>query len=175
MTIDRDALRRLAEGATPGPWSPEKDEGSAHRGSVRENYGWEQVAVTYCGASRGHGIDNAVFIAAANPRTVLALLDALDEAERFLRAEMEHNARHGKRNLEAMRILGVTINNHEGVVEGARRVVAERDEAVRRERAVRELLRRYRELDKAGFVPLGDGHPLGDEIDAALEAGEGKP
>lgn len=62
--LDREGLRALAEKATPGPWQPSGDSIEVHRGGT--------LFVAY----RGNGTyDDAAFIAAANPTTVLALLD----------------------------------------------------------------------------------------------------
>lgn len=80
-TIDRAALRAVAEKATPGPWrtasnrplGPWVDRDTtpmAADGQPVLSRNWKEVCL------------NAAFIAAANPAVVLALLDALDEAEK---------------------------------------------------------------------------------------------
>lgn len=72
MTIDRDKLRELAQAATPAPWAVHHHEG----------YGWvlhsSERAAFVAGEWREEDGD---FIAAADPATVLALLDALDRRE----------------------------------------------------------------------------------------------
>lgn len=86
---DMKELRKLAEAATPGPWIA----GSPIPGLVR-------FLVADCGPigkvypadqKPSHGttsMDDAKFIAAANPAAILALLDERDEwRERALRAE----------------------------------------------------------------------------------------
>lgn len=77
-----EELRRLAEEATPGPWA------LIAKGGPQGNYfsiwnpekGWiilDRVLNLY-----GEGDRVATYIAAANPATMLALLDALEEARR---------------------------------------------------------------------------------------------
>ncbi|EDY2187973.1 ead/Ea22-like family protein [Salmonella enterica subsp. enterica] len=86
MTIDKQALRKAAEKATPGPWEMEQ-----------ENI-WFTDAGGYTKhlmyAQQGDDVDdkqdhyNTAFIAAANPATVLMLLDELEAAEKRI-AELE--------------------------------------------------------------------------------------
>lgn len=88
MTIDKQALRKAAEKATPGPWEMEQ-----------ENI-WFTDADGYTKhlmyAQQGDGVDdkqdhyNTAFIAAANPATVLTLLDDLVAAEKRI-AELERS------------------------------------------------------------------------------------
>ncbi|EMZ4243481.1 ead/Ea22-like family protein [Salmonella enterica] len=88
MTIDKQALRKAAEKATPGPWEME-----------HENI-WFTDADGYTKhlmyAQQGDDVDdnqdhyNTVFIAAANPATVLTLLDDLVAAEKRI-AELERS------------------------------------------------------------------------------------
>ncbi|EBD5645715.1 ead/Ea22-like family protein [Salmonella enterica] len=69
MTIDKQALREAAEKATPGNW---------HRSSSRFN-GITATPFSLCGEEvmLAHTVEkrDAEFIAAANPATMLALLD----------------------------------------------------------------------------------------------------
>ena len=81
-TPDVAELRRLAENATPGPWGADGLEGTLDSLStgrrVAEVTMWPEV--------------DAMFIAAANPATVLSLLDRLahmTEARDNARAEVE--------------------------------------------------------------------------------------
>ncbi|EAA5636597.1 ead/Ea22-like family protein [Salmonella enterica subsp. enterica serovar Virchow] len=79
MTIDKQALRQLAERATKGPWRAFSDIGT-------ETYAIHTRRDKRCGnVIKWAGFDcqknakaNAEFIAAANPATVLALLDELE-------------------------------------------------------------------------------------------------
>ena len=95
--IDTDELRRLAREATPGPWDytvkVERHEGFKDFpdgcGICRPTGIWSAQAIADTGfrASRrisGDDPKDAAYIAAANPATVLALLDELDR----LRAEV---------------------------------------------------------------------------------------
>lgn len=78
MTIDTKRLRELAEAATPGPW-------------VAEDYNEGEVYTVdpfklVCKVWRHPQDQVAAFIAAANPQTVIALLD---EVERLLERQQE--------------------------------------------------------------------------------------
>ncbi len=83
VEIDVDALRMVAEGATPGPWEIYDDGESV--GVCDSDVGdW----IAGLGEGRAFntsaskdGVYDAAFIAAANPETVLALLDRLQAAE----------------------------------------------------------------------------------------------
>ena len=83
-----DELRKLAEAATPGPWIEDSENhpddisiwaGPADDGQFLGNMGTDhvrQLGVT-CDVERA----NARFIAAANPQTILALLDELGQCK----------------------------------------------------------------------------------------------
>ena len=80
-----DALRKLCKSAAPGPWTQWEGRGWVHAGTPEASatcylagiYG--QICRTDCGDfSDAQEIKNAEYIAAANPATVLALLDELD-------------------------------------------------------------------------------------------------
>ncbi|MEQ3425748.1 ead/Ea22-like family protein [Citrobacter braakii] len=83
--IDKQALREAAEKATPGEW----------KRMMRNS---DELMTTFHGVAIGNvfvelttgkrDIFDAEFIAAANPATVLALLDKLDSAESRI-AELE--------------------------------------------------------------------------------------
>lgn len=98
MTIDMNELRLLAQAATPGPWHLHQD-GLNHgfpRGVMEINAGdWQAFAGAWAisgGKPSEEGAANAAFIAAANPATVIELLDLLEAAEEdrdTLRAEVE--------------------------------------------------------------------------------------
>lgn len=67
--IDTDALRKLCKSATPGPWEQINHIVFTETGDLE----W-----VVANARSGNSIIDAEFIAAANPATVLALLDELD-------------------------------------------------------------------------------------------------
>ena len=73
---EREELRKLAEAATPGPWST-----AAFQLVIDVA---RRIDVGMCGHR-----DDAAFIAAANPAAVLGLLDQLDAAEAKLAAVWE--------------------------------------------------------------------------------------
>ncbi len=80
---DRAALRALATQATPGPWQVEKPADDEGRYQVRASNGlWVAEMEDYTKPKLDGGEANARHIAAADPSTLLRLLDALDEAER---------------------------------------------------------------------------------------------
>lgn len=79
--IDKQALREAAEKATPGEWFPDDRDGVIADAGLNENY-----YIASCSGPEHQ--DNKRFIAAANPATVLALLDELEAAEKRI-AELE--------------------------------------------------------------------------------------
>ena len=78
--IDKRGLREAAERATKGRWAVEFDDEIYSTDGVNH----EQIAMVF---SENEARD-AAFIAAANPATVLALLDELEAAEKRI-AELE--------------------------------------------------------------------------------------
>ena len=66
MNIEK--LKRLAEAATPGPWTSHKDGGISARG----------VLLAGCAVVGGY-IANSRYIAAANPAAILELIRQRDE------------------------------------------------------------------------------------------------
>lgn len=78
--IDKRGLREAAEKATKGRWAVEFDDEIYSTDGVNH----EQIAMVF---SENEARD-ATFIAAANPATVLALLDELEAAEKRI-AELE--------------------------------------------------------------------------------------
>ena len=72
--IDKRGLREAAEKATKGRWAVEFDDEIYSTDGVNH----EQIAMVF---SENEARD-AAFIAAANPATVLALLDELEAAEK---------------------------------------------------------------------------------------------
>lgn len=86
MTIKLSELRRLAKAATPGPWTTEKpskdEDGWALESVVAWTPGRQGV---YARAERGsYPAADCDYIAAANPATLLRLLE-IAEAARLLR------------------------------------------------------------------------------------------
>ena len=73
MTIDTTKLRELSQNATPGPWEQINHIVFTETGDLE----W-----VVANARSGNSIIDAEYIAAANPATVLELLDALDDAHR---------------------------------------------------------------------------------------------
>lgn len=86
--IDKLGLREAAEKATKGRWAVEFDDEIYSTDGVNH----EQIAMVF---SENEARD-AAFIAAANPATVLALLDELEAAEKRI-AELERKEQHSDR------------------------------------------------------------------------------
>jgi len=72
MTIDTTKLRELAQKATPGPWEQINHIVFTETGDLE----W-----VVANARSGNSIIDAEYIAAANPATVLALLDELERTQ----------------------------------------------------------------------------------------------
>lgn len=94
--IDTTKLRELAQNAAPGPWTQWEGRGWVHAGTPEASatcylagiYG--QICRTDCGDfSDAQEIKNAEYIAAANPATVLALLDELDRLRKVESATLQ--------------------------------------------------------------------------------------
>ncbi|EOL9838367.1 ead/Ea22-like family protein [Enterobacter cloacae] len=86
--IDKRALREAAEKATKGHWAVEFDDEIYSSDGVNH----EQIAMVFS----ENEVRDAAFIAAANPATVLALLDELEAKDRRIeeeiaRANREHH------------------------------------------------------------------------------------
>ncbi|MBY9208787.1 ead/Ea22-like family protein [Pseudomonas aeruginosa] len=86
---DHAELRRLAKAATPGPWSCNRHWAIVGGPTLEFTNGaaQQQIAMA-CWQSWMHEEElrnNAAFMAAANPKTILALLDEIDR----LKAENE--------------------------------------------------------------------------------------
>ncbi|EJM0847567.1 ead/Ea22-like family protein [Salmonella enterica] len=85
MTIDKRALREVAEKATPGTW---------RRTSSLFN-GITVTPFSLCGeeVTLAHTVEkrDAEFIAAANPATMLALLDELDKKQQYIKLRDQEN------------------------------------------------------------------------------------
>ncbi|EMP0914925.1 ead/Ea22-like family protein [Pseudomonas aeruginosa] len=94
IMTDHAELRRVAEAATPGPWSCNRH-WAIVGGPILEftNGAAQQQIAMACGQSwmRDDELrNNAEFIAANNPKTVLALLDEIDGLSDELSACTEH-------------------------------------------------------------------------------------
>lgn len=86
MTIDLDALEKLADEATPGPWEPVSLSGYGSPFSIRMAYQSDNpnASKTHYGIQSVRTRGDAHFIAAANPATIKALIAELKEARRLL-------------------------------------------------------------------------------------------
>ena len=84
MSIDTTKLRELAQKATPGPWHYELEHGSY----MRIYSTADTDIVTGCGCCGSPNCEDAdaKFISAANPATVLALLDEIKNSRAVLKS-----------------------------------------------------------------------------------------
>ncbi|EPO5559712.1 TPA: ead/Ea22-like family protein [Pseudomonas aeruginosa] len=94
IMTDRAELRRRAKAATPGPWSCNSHWAIVGGPTLEFTNGaaQQQIAMA-CWQSWMHEEElrnNAAFMAAANPKTVLALLDEIDRLSDELSACTEH-------------------------------------------------------------------------------------
>ncbi|MFB1872650.1 ead/Ea22-like family protein [Salmonella enterica subsp. enterica] len=145
MTIDKQALRKVAEKATPGNW---------RRSSSRFN-GITATPFSLCGEEvmLAHTVEkrDAEFIAAANPRTMLALLDENIQLQR------------GKDALEAVALaLRDDMRDARGKLEAAERRIAEHRKVLN---SLAAVARRY--------LPDYDEHPEIQAADELLESAAG--
>ncbi|WP_410380923.1 ead/Ea22-like family protein [Escherichia coli] len=83
MTIDYQALREAAEKATKGKWAVEFDDEIYSTDGINH----EQIAMVF---SENESRD-AEFIAAANPATVLALLDERERNQQYIKRRDQEN------------------------------------------------------------------------------------
>lgn len=178
---DHAELRRAAEAATPGPWSCNRH-WAIVGGPILEftNGAAQQQIAMACGQSwmRDDELrNNAEFIAANNPKTVLALLDEID------RLKAENDALR-KFSAEAYQVLGA-LDAPENVLDNASDAAnglplrhetllpffAEDYEALRKDAARYRWLRGASHFDtpqhQAFCKAYGDA--LDYEIDAAIE------
>ncbi|HBM0097834.1 TPA: ead/Ea22-like family protein [Salmonella enterica subsp. enterica serovar Blitta] len=145
MTIDKQALRKVAEKATPGNW---------RRTSSLFN-GITVTPFSLCGeeVTLAHTVEkrDAEFIAAANPRTMLALLDENIQLQR------------GKDALEAVALaLRDDMRDARGKLEAAERRIAEHRKVLN---SLAAVARRY--------LPDYDEHPEIQAADELLESAAG--
>lgn len=96
MSIDRDALRTAAESATPGPWTTSGPD------TIGEGVLYDSArAIAHQNWDHPNRDENMAYIAAADPSTVLSLLDALAAAEEInakIRKYADERAWYGARN-----------------------------------------------------------------------------
>ncbi|HHK4000367.1 TPA: ead/Ea22-like family protein [Pseudomonas aeruginosa] len=89
---DHAELRRLAKAATPGPWrvqtgcswrriGTDSGDGDVLRPCTHPHDGWPDIVAP---------AENLKYIASANPKTILALLDEIDRLSDELSACTEH-------------------------------------------------------------------------------------
>ena len=94
---DYKRLRELALAATPGPWEQQLDGWTVRvtQSDTDKERGWPICMTHHSGPHRvEQEVADSAFIAAANPQTILALLDALEaaqERERRLREWLDNN------------------------------------------------------------------------------------
>ncbi len=125
IMTDHAELRRLAKAATPGPWSCNRHWAIVGGPTLEFTNGaaQQQIAMA-CWQSWMHEEElrnNAAFIASANPKTILALLDEIDRlkaenealrgALQAVQAEVDGNLRPLTRDLVNM-VSGLNNGTH---------------------------------------------------------------
>lgn len=117
--IDKQALREVAEKATKGQWAVEFDDEIYSTDGV--NY--EQIAMVF---SENEARD-AAFIAAANPATVLALLDELESKDKsisFLKDQLAQLANFNP-DWDKLEAATYSLREHMAELTAARKRIAE--------------------------------------------------
>ena len=100
--IDLDALEKLADEATPGPWEPMSISGYGSPFSIRMAYQSDNpnASKTHYGIQSVRTRGDAHFIAAANPATIKALIaelrDACSTVEELLYAHTDKSIAMGE-------------------------------------------------------------------------------
>jgi len=117
--IDKRALREAAEKATKGQWAVEFDDEIYSTDGVNH----EQIAMVF---SENEACD-AAFIAAANPHTVLALLDELEAKDKSLSFLKDQLAQLANFNPDWDKLEAVTdsLREHMAELTAARKRIAE--------------------------------------------------
>lgn len=151
--INIDELERLAKAATPGPWSQ-----AGCRVTAKE-LGYDRVADTEF--DNESMAENAAFIAAANPTTVLALISQLRAVgDRAMHLERRLSDANG----EVLRL--------QGADQHALQLQAGHDEAVMRAQALEQerdaLAAQIKELDARIDDLLATCHRLALELECLL-------
>ena len=164
MTDQDKELRRLAEAATPGPWKIAPAGTKAYEREDPYPFDMIQVAparfVRTEGRSENEANSNAAFIAAANPATILSLLDRLEAAETAF-TQSDKTCRD---------LTEKVIPNLRRELEAAERTIALlRNERARRTRVMTALTIRLKEAEKAVVFEFN-----GDHV-PSFRQGEGAP
>ena len=109
MTIDTTKLRELAQKATPGPWTQWNGHGWVSAGIPESNTKGSmigaggQICETECDDfSDAQNRRNAAYIAAANPATVLQLLDEIDRLQVNEFFQPDQTLEHAKERIDAL-------------------------------------------------------------------------
>lgn len=154
--MTNDELRKLAEKATPGGWYADEHTHYAEPRKKRwrimytatdaHNLGakFPLASVELYGSGRGGDEANAAFIAAANPRTVISLIDAY---ERMSRQE-QYVVDSGNKRIEVLeKQLAAIAKARDALAEIAEGAIGEDDSL----ECVREAREQIAELRKVGL------------------------
>lgn len=100
MSVDHAKLRELAEWATPGEWFPETYS-DGHRQVCGDKRFVDDDEETYTTIADVHNRSDQEYLVAANPLTIIALLDEIDRlnAEWMAKCEELRKALAGASNL----------------------------------------------------------------------------
>ena len=176
--IDKQALREAAEKATPGEW----------KRMMRNS---DELMTTFHGVAIGNvfvelttgkrDIFDAEFIAAANPATVLALLDELEESQRLRLKFQEANCELCQKLEAAEKTSAARL----GAIDTTHKMFQrERDRAEKAEKRIAELERKEQHSERQSVIDAlaGSGEEWSDieeymqkwDAERASAAGKGE-
>lgn len=120
MTLNLDAMRKIAEAATPGPWIIDSLESGEHGVFIED--GNPDYLKLGCASAivASHLVGkNADYLEAFDPETVLALITRLEQAERELVAAKSTQVQHIVRtSFETARTAGLALDEAVKIVSG---------------------------------------------------------
>ena len=157
--IDKRALREAAEKATKGQWAVEFDDEVYSTDGVNN----EQIAMVFS----ENEVRDAAFIAAANPATVLALLDELEAKDKSIDFLKEQLAQLANFNPDWDKLEAATdsLREHIAKLSSAEKRIADQSGIIE---SARKFISEYEGLGDVGaaeFVKI---------IDRAAAAGKGE-
>lgn len=152
-----ERLEALARAATPGPWRDVKSQAWVQRDKQGPHDETGSVCIAQCGDMQDADLvpfnadrwrADAAFIAAANPTTILSLIQRVKEAEAMLDLAMQNTAEIARRASEVRR---ETLEEAENALE---KLIDEYG---------------YANMDNKGYSGLGE---LRDAVETIRELGE---
>lgn len=146
MKLDIEALKAVALAATPGPWDYFfKHKYNEHHVSLPIEGSGMRRALFQSGCKTDRPVEDAQFIAAANPAAVLALIERLERTERnrdMWKAQCERQAEALEKQARAAKTgMDAAKAGASAMQENARRMLAESNpDALASERQANAIL-----------------------------------